>query len=81
MRFRPVARAPNDLLTPEALLAERVSEVGKLAEIRFRLGAHEEALRRLPDYSSKYPSILHLTISLVNAWAPNPNNPWILSPP
>jgi hypothetical protein len=55
--------------------------VGKLAEIRFRLGAHEEALRRLPDYSSKYPSILHLTISLVNAWAPNPNNPWILSPP
>jgi hypothetical protein len=47
VRFRPVERAPNDRLTPEALLAERVSEVGKLAEIRFRLGAHEEVLRRL----------------------------------
>jgi len=47
VRFRPVQRAPNDMLVPEALLAERVSEVGELAEIRFRLGAHEEVLRRL----------------------------------
>ena len=47
MRFRPVQGAPNDLLAPAALLAEGVSEVGELAEIGFRLGAHDDVLRRL----------------------------------
>ena len=49
VRFRPVQRAPNELFAPAPLLAKHVSEFGKLAEIRFRLGAHRGGGSDLPD--------------------------------